>query len=189
MNLVVKGLAAVLVIIYPLVIYFGLEHFEPRFLAIFLVLILFLRFASGSTMQGLGNKNQQLFIAILTIIILVATLKNNSLDGLKIYPVVVSFSFLLFFGYSLINPPSIIERIARLQEPDLPAEGVIYTRNVTKIWCVFFLLNGSIALYTSFFTSLEIWTLYNGLVSYLIMGCLFAGELIVRKFYLTKKTQ
>ena len=33
---------------------------------------------------------------------------------------------------------SAIERIARLQHPDLPPEGVVYTRRVTQIWCVFF---------------------------------------------------
>ena len=189
MNLVVKGVTAFLITIYPLVIYFGLEHFEARYMAIFLALILLLRFLSGSSIQGLGNKKQHIIITIITIVVLMMTLKNNALDGLKIYPVIVSFSFLVLFAYSLFKPPSIIERIARLQEPDLPEKGVIYTRNVTKIWCMFFLINGVIALYTAFFTSIAVWTLYNGLISYLIMGSLFAGEFIFRKIHLQQKPE
>ncbi len=186
MNVVVKGISAFLVIIYPLVIYFGLEHFEPKYLAIFLGLILLLRFVTGNSMSGFGSRKQHLFISIAIIIILFITLQSNTLDGLKVYPVIVSFSLLAVFGYSLINPPTVIERLARLKEPELSEEGVIYTRNVTKVWCIFFLLNGMVALYTSFFATIEVWTLYNGIISYLIMGCLFAGELVFRKLHLAK---
>jgi uncharacterized membrane protein len=41
-------------------------------------------------------------------------------------------------------------------------------------------MNGLIACYTAFFTSLETWTLYNGLIAYILMGLLFAGEYVVR---------
>jgi uncharacterized membrane protein len=71
--------------------------------------------------------------------------------------------------------------LARLQEPDLPESGVLYTRKVTLVWCAFFIMNAATALYTCF-ESIEIWTLYNGLISYLLAGSLFAGEWIVRQF-------
>jgi uncharacterized membrane protein len=87
---------------------------------------------------------------------------------------------LLLFSWSLLSPPSLIERLARIQHPDLPPEGVIYTRRVTQIWCVFFIVNGSIALVTALWSSFEIWSLYNGLIAYLLMGILFIGEYIVR---------
>ncbi|CDU09567.1 hypothetical protein VDIAB_270376 [Vibrio diabolicus] len=46
----------------------------------------------------------------------------------------------------------------------------------------FFLrLNAAVALYTCFLP-VKIWTLYNGLISYLLAGGLFAGEWIVRQF-------
>ena len=73
-----------------------------------------------------------------------------------------------------------IERFARIQEPDLDHEGVIYTRKVTIAWCLFFLSNGLIALYTVFYSSIEIWTLYNGFVSYILMGLFFAVEYLIR---------
>ena len=89
-------------------------------------------------------------------------------------------TMLALFAASLYRPPSLIERLARLREPDLPPEGVRYTRRVTQLWCLFFVLNGSVALYTALFTSLATWTLYNGFIAYLLMGTLFAVELLCR---------
>jgi uncharacterized membrane protein len=80
----------------------------------------------------------------------------------------------------LFSPQSLVERIARIQHPNLPPEGVVYTRRVTQIWCVFFVVNGGIALVTALWSSFEIWSLYNGLIAYVLMGLLFAGEYIVR---------
>lgn len=97
------------------------------------------------------------------------------------YPVVVNVCMLAVFANSFKQKQTIIERLARLQEPDLPPSGVKYTRKVTAIWCVFFILNGSIALYTCF-QPLEVWTLYNGFISYVLAGILFFIEWVVRQF-------
>jgi uncharacterized membrane protein len=87
---------------------------------------------------------------------------------------------LAVFVASLVHPPSAIERVARLQDPDLPEYAVAYTRRVTQVWCGFFLGNGLVALYTAIHSPLEIWTLYNGLIAYLLMGIVFAAEYAVR---------
>lgn len=99
---------------------------------------------------------------------------------LKLYPVLINFFMFILFGYSLINPPSMIERIARQKEPDLPPIAVIYTRRVTQIWCLFFAMNTGISFATVLWASPEIWSLYNGLIAYIFMGLLFGGEYVVR---------
>jgi uncharacterized membrane protein len=73
-----------------------------------------------------------------------------------------------------------VERMARLTEPDLPPEAIGYTRKVTQVWCGFFVINGSIALGTAIWASPEVWTLYNGVIAYVLMGLLFGGEYLVR---------
>ncbi len=176
--------SSLLIILYPLAIFFGLTYFEPRYLAIYLILILVLRFTLDSSKRALLGRKASIVFGFFAMALVLYTLSSNRLDGLKLYPVVVSFSLLSVFLFSLFSPPSVIERIARLTDPELPPSGVSYTRNVTKIWCGFFLLNGSIALYTSLCASNEIWVLYNGLVSYVLMGCLFAGEWIYRSIYI-----
>ncbi|WP_269913713.1 Clp protease [Acinetobacter sp. HY1485] len=99
---------------------------------------------------------------------------------LQFYPIAMSLGALSIFAYTLYRPPSMIERFARMFEPDLPPHGVIWTKQVTKVWCVFFALNATVALITVFM-SMHAWVLYNGFISYLIMGVLLAGEFILRK--------
>ncbi|HEV2607375.1 MAG TPA: hypothetical protein VGT79_05280, partial [Xanthomonadaceae bacterium] len=99
---------------------------------------------------------------------------------LKLYPVLVSGVMLVVFGLSLRHPPTAIERIARLHDPQLPPEAVAYTRKVTEVWCFFFIANGGISLATAIWATDRVWAIYNGLISYVLMGILFAGEWLVR---------
>ncbi|WP_223669728.1 COG4648 family protein [Kangiella shandongensis] len=187
MNVLLKIAIAVVVLLYPIAIYFGLQHFQPKFLAITLAALVILR--ALFTNSKLFSAIKGLWFVILIAGLTIATLSyiQNATLGLKLYPVVITASFLIVFSYSLIKPPTVIERLARLQEPELPAEGIIYTRNVTKVWCGFFICNLLISLYTVFYASVEFWTLYNGFISYLLMGSLFLGEMIYRKWMLSRK--
>jgi uncharacterized membrane protein len=97
----------------------------------------------------------------------------NALLPLKLYPAMVSAAFLGVFAY-------VIERMARGRGPELPPFVVAYTRRVTQVWCAFFLLNGSIALGTALWAPAAIWSLYTGIISYVLMGLLFAAEYLVR---------
>lgn len=83
-------------------------------------------------------------------------------------------------------PPSLVERLARLADPRLPAAAVAYTRNVTRVWCVFFACNALAALATCLRGDLRLWTLYNGAVSYLLIGLLMAGEWFVRRRFMSR---
>ena len=93
------------------------------------------------------------------------------------------------FGGSLWSAMPIIERLARLREPDLPETAVRYTRRVTQIWCAFFIFNGSIALLTALHGDMSIWTAWNGMLSYLLMGMLMAGEWLVRRRVMKRDNQ
>ena len=167
-------LVVLITMIYPLVVWLSQGHIEPRFLAGLLVLGGLTRLHHLKISQAwrwwLGG----------TLLLFVLTVWSNGLLPLKLYPVLVNVALLGAFAYSLIFPPSIIERFARLHEPDLPLEAIGYTRLVTQIWCVFFAVNGAIALMTALWATPAIWTLYNGLIAYLMMGLLFAGEHVFR---------
>ena len=114
---------------------------------------------------------------------LLAALRNAS-GSLTLYPLLVNGAMLAVFAASLIHPPSAIERIARLQHPELPPAGVRYTRRVTQIWCGFFVINGSIIAALALLHAHRAWTWYTGLISYLLMGALLAGEWLYRRLYL-----
>lgn len=107
-------------------------------------------------------------------------LSDQWLVPLKLYPVAMNLAMLIFFGSSLIFTPTVIERIARVREPHLPAVAILYTRRVTQVWCLFFVINGALALFTTLFASPALWALYNGVIAYLLMAILFGCEYAVR---------
>ncbi len=105
---------------------------------------------------------------------------------LKLYSVVINLTLLFVFGSTLFIKPNIIFRFATLADKKILGstyENQVknYCKNVTLVWCCFFILNGTIATYTTFFCSREIWAIYNGGISYALMGTLFAVEFIIRK--------
>lgn len=168
------ALLGAVTIAYPLLVYFGIGHLSPRLLALLL---------AGLAVGRALIARQPFWWAAAAAALLLALMAfvGGALMPLKLYPVLVSLLFLGVFGISLWRPPSIIERIARASEPHFPDSAIPYTRRVTQVWCGFFLLNGSLALITALWASTAIWALYNGLLSYLLMGCLFAGEWLVRR--------
>jgi len=167
-------LVALITAAYPVLVFFGLGHFEPRWLALLL--------AGLAVLRALGSKDRFWWWAAGAALGLAAltALANEALP-LKLYPVLVNGVLLAVFAASLAHPPSAIERLARLREPDLDARGVAYTRRVTQVWSGFFAVNGSIALTTCLWGSDATWALYNGLISYGLIGLLMGGEWLVRQ--------
>lgn len=166
---------------YPLLVYLGLAHAEPRALALLLLGLALARFLASRSQQALG-------LALAGLLLAALTAWSNQLLPLKLYPVAVSAALLVLFGLSLWKGPTVVERLARLQEPNLDAHGVAYTRRVTQLWCGFFVLNGSLALATALWASDATWALYNGLISYVLMGLLMGGEWMVRRRVRAHKT-
>jgi uncharacterized membrane protein len=108
---------------------------------------------------------------------------SAALDGqiaAKIYPFALSLAAAYAFGNSLRKPPCLIERIARMGEPDMPAAGQTYCRIVTLIWTVWLVVNAAIAALLAIRASEEAWALWTGFLAYLIMGVLFGGEMLIR---------
>jgi uncharacterized membrane protein len=95
-------------------------------------------------------------------------------------PALVNAALLFGFARTLWEGPPIVETFARLQAGDLPADEVAYCRTVTGVWIGFFAVNGGVALALACFASLETWTIYNGLVAYLLIASLFAAEFVYR---------
>jgi uncharacterized membrane protein len=161
-------------LIYPLAVWLGQGQIEPRFLAGLLVL------AGLTRVHMLKISRVGHWWLGGTLLLFILAVWSNILLPLKLYPVLVNGVLFSVFAYSLVSPPSMIERFARIREPNLPVRAISYTRRVTQVWCIFFFANGAIALVTALWASPATWTLYNGLIAYVMMGLLFAGEYVVR---------
>ena len=98
---------------------------------------------------------------------------------LKYYPPICNLFFFLFFFISLFTKETVIQKIARTMEGNLTEKVKVYTRKLTYVWCCFTFLNFIVSVITIFMPD-KVWIIYNGCISYILMGILFIGEYIVR---------
>lgn len=98
---------------------------------------------------------------------------------LKFYPPLCNFTVFMVFFCSLFAKETVIQKFARACGDKLDKPAWTYTRNLTYVWCVFMLINLLISIYTIFLSD-AIWMLYNGCISYILVGSLFAIEYLVR---------
>ena len=96
------------------------------------------------------------------------------------YPVLMSLGMAGAFGLSLLWPPSLVECFAALTEPAPSLAARAYMRKVSLVWSLFLGANAALSAFTAYLGDMAVWTLYNGLVSYLLMGTLFAVEYALR---------
>ncbi len=167
----------ILAVTYPILALILVRFLSPVWIVALLAALLAVRLLTGWKSAPVS-----MIVASIAAICAMALLSAwNGALAMRLYPVFMTGAILIAFASTLVNPPSMIERFARLAEPDLPDSGVAYTRKVTMVWCVFLALNLCVALWTALTASLEMWALYNGFVSYVLMGLLFAGEFLVRR--------
>jgi uncharacterized membrane protein len=176
----VKVAIVIFLLLYPILIYFGLNYFSPSQLGIFFLVLFAIR--SLFTRTKSASARWQIILTVTIGGTLAAlTWIYNSEEYLLWYPVGLNITFFIIFASSLIFPPSVIERIARAFHKEFPESAVVYTRNVTIVWTSFFIINTFVSGWTVLHGDMEIWTLYNGLISYFIVALLLGAELIVRK--------
>jgi uncharacterized membrane protein len=167
-------------ILYPVLAVIAVHTVGPGWVLLGLLAFLGIRAAFGLQRGVPGGLTYALLFVAAAMAL--AALYDRELS-VRLYPAFMSATMLAAFGATLWRGPSMIERFARLVEPNLPESGVQYTRKVTWVWCLFFVVNGAIAVWTALYADWRAWTLYNGLISYLAMGVLFAGEMLVRPFF------
>jgi uncharacterized membrane protein len=171
----INSVTAVLTLLYPPAVYFGIRYVEPWQLAAILALLPLLQLLAGRAGGSTDFRLPWIALAFCGFAVL-----NNNPVTLLFYPALINLGLLVTFAASLYFPPPVIERLARLRTPDLPPEGVRYTRKVTQIWSLFFLLNGLTAAVTALWCDFAVWSLYNGLIAYILIGLLMAIEYGVR---------
>jgi uncharacterized membrane protein len=165
-------------LLYPIIVFAALPHAPAALIVALAIALAGLRLLAT---RGRGARRVALLGFTGISALLLALLLVEPALAAKAYPVLVSLAVAGLFGASLVWPPTLIERIARRSQPALGPEGVSYTRRLTWIWMVFLLANAAIAAALSLWGSLAAWTLWTGLLSYVLMGLLFVGEWSVRR--------
>jgi uncharacterized membrane protein len=196
----VAALVTVLTLGYPVLIYLGLTRWNVRWLGLAIAAVaigsLAVRLAPRSGFARRGTHTVDLpdrrddrrqtggivlgSIGVVALAILSAS--SNDPRFVLFVPVLISASLLVTFGVTLrAGATPMIERFARLQEPRLSDAELRWCRGVTEIWCLFFAVNGAIALALALAAPAAWWALYTGGLAYVLIGLLVAGEYVARK--------
>ena len=166
--------------VYPLLLYVAIRTWGVRAGVGLLLLVLVPRVLRlrlhrrrelGTVLLQLGA------VAALSLLALVL----DDARFLQQLPVLINGVLLATFAGSLLRPPPMIERYARLVHDDLTEAERRHCRVVTWLWIGFFVVNVAVCQLLVVYGSLEAWTLWCGGLAYGVMGCLFAGEYVVRK--------
>lgn len=124
--------------------------------------------------------NKLKFILPIVIMLLVVVIFHyTNWIVVKYYPVVINFMLFCIFFFSTFREETIIQKMAKLMEPNIKPKALEYTRKLTYIWSIFMFINFSISLLTVFMSE-KIWAFYNGFLSYIFVGTFFIIEYIVR---------
>jgi len=177
----VNAVTALALLAYPPLVYVLLDRVSPAWMIVGLGILGAARIATGSSIHP---KHRTLLLGLLGLFCTAAWL-DARWEWVKLYPVLINVAGAAWFAWTLIRPPSAAERLARLANPreKFDWRKSLYTRRVTQIWVGFFLFNGAAATYTALAASTGVWTIYNGLISYLLIGLLLGGEYMFRLQY------
>ena len=177
-----EGIESVLlfltVVLYPFAIYAGLEYYrlDPWVIYIFVGGVLGLRFLYSTRYIDPSRLKRFLLPGACVVGLLVVGGLNNDETIFLLMPALISLVLGGFFLKSWFSPPSMIESFALMSISDLTEETRLYCRKVTFIWAMFMFSNAIVVTYLTFSASRATWTLYTGVIAYLLMGLLFALE-------------
>ena len=174
-----KVLVTGLTLAYPFVVFLGLSRFPPGVFGALLALLILIRMrAISAHLKKTMTLGGYLIIGYAALIVWL-----DSERLLRLYPVLINLLVFMLFASTLLSPPSMIEHISRRAGMEVPPSGVAYTHKLTLVWCVFFLINAAAAGTTAIAASRATWALYNGFISYVLMGLLFGAEYLYRQHY------
>lgn len=202
MKQFLKALFYVIAAVYPILVFTLLVVFkvETKILSLCIIALAATFFLSATGSKKTSNKKSALdWKPLLSSVLFLAAGLFCFFTGkeffLRLYSVVINIMLLIVFGSTLFLKPNIIFRFATLADKSIAGSSYenqvrLYCKKVTIVWCCFFILNGTVATLTTFADKLfgldqeqarRVWAVYNGGISYALMGTLFLVEFIIRK--------
>lgn len=166
----VKAALSIFAAAYPFVVFFAIRRgFSLLALSLILLLVLIVNFALY----------RRVLVLAMGLALLVLVALSGSFECFKLYPVFMNLAFASLFGFSLLGKP-LVQSIAERLKGALPPQGVAYARKATIAWFVFLSCLSAIS-FATLFAPLEVWTIFNGMLSYILIALMFAAEYLVRR--------
>jgi uncharacterized membrane protein len=183
-----KFLFGLIAVLYPALVFCALVIFQLpiRYLSIGIIVFAVI-YSVINGRHYRGKHTAALFISpAILCAIGAASLFSDSRLILKLYPALADLAYITILLTSFLFPPpfafyfiDIFDKSMKTKFPQKQFER--YCFRATLAWCVFFLVDGIVAVFTARGCSDVVWGIYNGGISYVIMGILFIGEFIILK--------
>ena len=176
----IKVFLMALVITYPVFVFLALMVFHLP-VSIVSLGMLIIAIAYFSFVSGDGKKN---WTAIILGVVAIIVLVTQSELVLRFYPVVMTAVFLVVFGVPLLKGKPIITRFAMMMDPAIathPGRGILERccKGLNIAWCVHIIISLGINIAICFGSTLEVWAIYNTVVSYVVIGLLVSLQFLV----------
>ncbi|HVJ90107.1 MAG TPA: hypothetical protein VM580_09915 [Labilithrix sp.] len=180
MLAVCSTLSWILAAISPFVLYMAVTRARIEQAALLLFAFALLR----ALPVFVAAKPEQRFAALrLPLVAVVSAGVGLALRSPRALLVLPSASQLAFGGVFLasLRTTPLVEHFARMQEPLLTPEKRRYCRTVTSVWGLVLVSAALVGFALAAWGSLEAWTVFTGVGSYVLVAVVFAGEYVIRR--------
>jgi len=193
-----KHYFGLIAILYPILVFCTLVVFKLpiRYLSIGII-IFAIAYSIINSRHYKGKHTIALFVSPLILCIIgVISLCGDSEFFIKLYPALASLAYLTIMVTSFFFPPPLayyfIDIFDKKIKTKIPKEIFDdYCFKASVVWCIFFVIDCIISVITTIDDIVSkiitthspkvVWGVYNGCITYCIMGLIFVGEFIVLK--------
>ncbi|HEY4182508.1 MAG TPA: hypothetical protein VGM90_37005 [Kofleriaceae bacterium] len=180
MKAVLGVISTLFIIASPFVLYWTLTHRDVTVASLTLLAWVALRAIPIVLTAKKEQRRAALQLPAIGLVFALLGLVSKNGVWLLVLPSATQATFGLTFLRSLRGTP-LIEHFARMMDPDLGVPQQAHCRRWTKYWAYYLFALAALGLVVAATCSLAVWTLYAGVISYGMVGVLFAFEYVVRK--------
>lgn len=170
-----KAFASIIVVLYPYLVYQGIQvgivWFAPTVLA---SVLMYQAYVSEEF------KPKIIKVVFATLLLLGVMFFQNITA--KLLPTLIQLFLLQFFAGTLKKGPPLIERFVRLEFDELPNDIVEYCRQLTLLWCGFFAFNAVMCSVLAIWATPAFWAIYTGIMIFVLTALLMLAEYIYRHY-------
>jgi uncharacterized membrane protein len=173
---VLVPLGVLLLVCYPLAVYFALAANRPG-VAIALGV-------SSLALLAMATPRRWRLVAIALVTLVALAGFGAGLGAQLTYlaPVIINLGLAAWFGVTLrAGREPMISRFARIERGTLQPDLVTYTRQLTFVWTLFFVAMAAISAALAALPSPAPWAWFTSLGDWLCVAALFFGELVYRR--------
>ena len=176
-NILRSIISSIVFLLYPYLVYRGVKEGIVWFAPAAIASIYFYQAVKARTRRVRIEKT-----GIVVILFLGAIFYQDLMA--KLIPIIIQLSLMLFFGKTLLKGkgPSLVERFAQLEFPNVPPVLSRYCRHLTMLWTGFFAFNIRACILLALLAPVEWWAIYTGVLIFLFTAVIMLAEYIWRFF-------